>query len=381
MSVTRCIGFLINPIAGMGGRVGLKGTDDMIDEAQSLGAQPIAQQRAAEALNELVSLLQASPLPLHWLTCAGDMGEAVLKTAGVSQEAIEIVHAVTGQYSAKDTQLVVQRFLQHGAELIVFCGGDGTARDICSIVENKVPILGIPSGVKMFSGVFGTNPVRSAQTINAFLRNRLNTAQAEVLDLDEASYRAGEWKVRLYHAAMTPFEPKHMQAAKAMIENADDAAVKDGIAEYLLEQFRHDSSMLVLLGAGSTVESVADRWGIGNTLLGIDAVVNGKLVGSDLNEQQLLELLEKFKTRKLVLSPIGAQGFVLGRGNLQLSPAVVRAIGSRNIMVIATPAKLARTPVLRFDTGDAELDRELAANGFIRVITGYRRRRLVKTML
>lgn len=202
-----------------------------------------------------------------------------------------------------------------------------------------------------------------------------------MLDLDEASYRAGEWKVRLYYAALTPFEPKHMQAAKAMIENADDAAVKDGIAEYLLEQFRHDSSMLVLLGAGSTVESVADRWGIGNTLLGIDAVVNGKLVGSDLNEQQLLELLEKFKTRKLVLSPIGAQGFVLGRGNLQLSPAVVRAIGSRNIMVIATPAKLARTPVLRFDTGDAELDRELAANGFIRVITGYRRRRLVKTML
>jgi len=377
----KCIGFLINPIAGMGGRVGLKGTDGMAEEARLRGARPIAQQRAAEAIGELAKLLQALPLPLKWLTCSGDMGEAVLRAAGIATNEIEIVHAASDLSTADDTRRAVQRFIERGVELIVFCGGDGTARDICSVAENKVPILGIPSGVKMYSGVFGTNPVRSAETIDAFLRDQLNTAPAEVLDLDEASYRAGEWKVRLYHDALTPFEPKNIQSAKAMIDEADDAAVKDGIAEYLLEQFRRDASTLVLLGAGSTVKSVADRWGINKTLLGIDAVVNGKLVGSDLNEQQLLELLDKFKTRKLVLSPIGAQGFVLGRGNLQLSPAVIRTIGSRNIMVIATPAKLARTPVLRFDTGDATLDRELAANGFIRVVTGYRRRRLVKTML
>lgn len=375
------IGFLINPIAGMGGRVGLKGTDDMAEKAQSLGAQPIAQQRATEAINELARLLQASPLPLRWLTCSGDMGEAVLKAVGVSQDDIEIVHAASDLSTADDTRRAVRRFIERGVELIVFCGGDGTARDICSVAENKVPILGIPSGVKMYSGVFGTNPVRSAETIDAFLRDQLNTAQAEVLDLDEAAYRAGEWKVRLYHGAITPFEPKHMQSAKTLIEDVDETVIKDGIAEYLLEQFRHDMSALVLLGAGSTVKSVADRWGLDKTLLGIDAVVNGKLVGSDLNERQILELLGKFKTRKLVLSPVGAQGFILGRGNLQLSPAVVRAIGCKNIIVIATPAKLARTPVLRFDTGDAALDRELADDGYIRVITGYRHRRLVKTML
>ena len=379
------VGFLINPIAGMGGRVGLKGTDGLADKARALGAEPVAQQRAKQTVDELLRLLSGassiSCLSLQWLTCSGDMGETVLRSAGVSANALEIVHRIAGDPSAEDTRQAVQHFLKKQVDLIVFCGGDGTARDICSVAGFDVPILGIPSGVKMFSGVFGANPAHCAEIIYAFLQDRLTTAQADVLDLDEARYRAGEWKVQLYQIALTPFEPKHMQSAKTLIEDIDETAIKDGIAEFLLEQFRCDASMLVLLGAGSTVKSVGDRWGIEKTLLGIDAVVNGELIGRDLNEQQILELLGKFKTRKLVLSPIGAQGFVLGRGNLQLSHTVIRAIGSQNIIVIATPAKLARTPVLRFDTGDAALDRELAANGFIRVITGYRRRRLVKTML
>lgn len=376
------IGFFINPIAGMGGRVGLKGTDNMVDQALALGARPVAQKRAEEAVTKLLRLLShAAPLSLQWLTCAGDMGETVLKAAGVSANAIEIIHTPAGKPSAEDTQCTVRRFMKRNVDLIVFCGGDGTARDICSVVGINMPILGIPSGVKMFSGVFGTNPVRSAETIFAFLQDQLEAAQTDVLDLDEARYRAGEWKVQLYYAALTPFEPTHMQSAKTLIEDADDMAAKVGIATFLLEQFQHERSVLILLGAGSTVKSVGDRWGIEKTLLGIDAVVNGKCVGSDLNEQQVLELLEKFKARKLVLSPIGAQGFVLGRGNLQLSPAVIRSIGAGNIIVIATPAKLAKTPVLRFDTGDATLDRELAGGGYLRVVTGYRRRRLVKTIL
>jgi predicted polyphosphate/ATP-dependent NAD kinase len=374
------IGFLINPIAGMGGRVGLKGTDGVVEEARALGAQPLAPQRAAEALHELARLLSCvAPIPIRWLTCSGIMGEEALRSAGFSKEDIEIVHTMSGEPTADDTKGAVQRFLIRDVELIFFCGGDGTARDICCVVDLKVPILGIPSGVKMYSGVFGTNPVRTAEIVFAFLQGRLTTAQADVLDLDEAFYREDEWKVQLYHAALTPYEPMYVQSAKALIEDTSDAAVKDAIAQYLLEQFEREEAALVLLGPGSTVKSVGDRWGIEKMLLGIDAVVDGRLVGGDLNERQILDLLSKFKKRKLVLSPIGAQGFVLGRGNLQLSPSVIQTIGIENIIVIATPAKLAHTPVLRFDTGSVALDNDLIRKGYIRVVIGYRRRRLVRT--
>ena len=376
------IGFLINPIAGMGGRVGLKGTDGVVEEARALGAQPIAPQRAAEALHELARLLSyVAPIPIRWLTCSGIMGEEALRSAGFYKEDIEIVHTMSGEPTAYDTKGAVRHFLMRDVELIFFCGGDGTARDICCIVGLKVPILGIPSGVKMYSGIFGTNPVRTAEIVFAFLQGQLTTAQADVLDLDEAHYREGEWKVQLYHAALTPYEPMYVQSAKALIEDTSDAAVKDAIAQYLLEQFKREEAELVLLGPGSTVKSVGDRWGIEKMLLGIDAVVDGKLAGGDLNERQILDLLGEFKKRKLVLSPIGAQGFILGRGNLQLSPSVIRAIGLENIIVIATPAKLAHTPVLRFDTGSVALDNELIRKGYIRVVIGYRRRKLVRTAI
>ncbi len=379
----KCIGFFINPIAGMGGRVGLKGTDGVVEEARALGAQPVAHQRAAKALSELARLLSgvSGVASIRWLTCSGIMGEEALRLAGFSEGDIEIVHTTPGEPTADDTRGAVRSFLMRDVDLVFFCGGDGTARDICSVAGLKVPILGIPSGVKMYSGVFGTNPVRTAEIVFAFLQGQLTTAQADVLDFDEARYREGKWNVRLYHAALTPYEPMHTQSAKALIEDTGDAAAKDAIAEYLLEQFQREEAELVLLGPGSTVKSVGDRWGIEKALLGIDAVVDGKLADKDLNEFQILDLLGEFKKRKLVLSPIGAQGFVLGRGNLQLSPGVIRAIGLENIIVIATPAKLARTPVLRFDTGNVALDDELTREEYIRVVTGYRRRRLVRTAL
>ena len=170
-------------------------------------------------------------------------------------------------------------------------------------------------------------------------------------------------------------------SAKALIEVAGEDEVKDAIADTLREQFANDLGLLVLLGPGSSVRSVAAHLGLEKTLLGIDAMADGELVGRDINECQILELLARYPRRALVLSPIGAQGFVLGRGNLPLSPEVIRAVGRDNIVVIATPAKLARTPILRFDTGDPSLDQELAARGYVRVLTGYRRRRLVKVMI
>ena len=375
------IGFLVNPIAGMGGRVGLKGTDGVVEEARTLGAEPVAPRRAEEALREFVrSRSEESGLPeVRWLTCSGEMGEDLLREAGIGEDEIEVVHPTSRVPSVADTREAVKSFLAKGADLVLFCGGDGTARDICAVAGPGVPILGIPSGVKMYSGVFGTSPPRTAGILLAFLQDRITTTQADILDLDEACYRADRWHVRLYHSALTPYEPAYTQSAKAVIEEAGEAEAREEIADSLAEQFAHEPGTLVLLGPGSTVKAIADRWGIEKTLLGIDAVVDGELVGRDLDEARLLELSAEFERKRLVLSPIGAQGFLLGRGNLQLSPGVIGAIGIENITVIATPGKLARTPVLRFDTGDPDLDAKLTRKGYLLVETGYRQRRVVKT--
>jgi len=369
------VGFLINPIAGMGGRVGLKGTDAVAAEALRRGAQPIANARALEALHQLKRL---GPLPdVTWLTGSGAMGHDALRTTGLSP--IEVVHETASEPSAQDTQACVQQFLAARVDLILFCGGDGTARDIGSIAGEDTPILGIPSGVKMYSGVFGVTPARTAEILLRYLRREIGLASVEILDLDEEKYRHDEWAVRLYMAAKTPFEPTYVQAAKALIVGADEDAVKEDIAAHMGEEIASHPHTLFLLGPGSTVQAVARSLHVDKTLLGIDAIAHGGIVGKDLAEQQILGLLARYGARKLVLSPIGAQGFVLGRGNQPLSPAVIRQIGTANIIVVATPAKLARTQTLRFDTGDPALDADLISRKFWPVVIGYRRTRLVKT--
>lgn len=372
------IGFLINPIAGMGGRVGLKGTDGMAKQARALGAGPVSAERAAEMLRELRLVLgKLDNVPeFRWLTCSGHMGEDALTDAGFTNFDIAFTPSETSSH--RDTTAASKAFVSSGADLIVFCGGDGTARDVCHVTSTATPILGIPSGVKMYSGVFGVTPARTAALLVAYVRNELDIIETEILDLDEDRYRQGEWVVRLYQAAATPFEPTLTQATKAMFDEHADTEVKHDIADHLCEEMKRNPQRLYILGPGGTVHFVGQSLNIEKTLLGIDAVLAGNLVASDVNEQQLLDLIDTHDEVCLVLSPIGAQGFVLGRGNLQLSPNVVSRIGRENIRVIAAPAKLARTPVLQFDTGDPSLDALLAGDDYWPVITGYHKHRMVK---
>jgi predicted polyphosphate/ATP-dependent NAD kinase len=371
------IGFVINPIAGMGGRVGLKGTDGVAAEAVRRGAQPTANTRALEALCKFKILLDSAinPPAIEWLTATGAMGRDALMSAGFIAD--EVMYAAPTEPSARDTKAAVERFLAAGIDLVLFCGGDGTARDICAITGDSTPVLGIPAGVKMYSGVFGVTPARTAEILMRFLAHEIGLARVEIVDLDEEKYRRDEWAVRLYMSAQTPFEPTYLQSAKALISGVDEEAIKDDIAEQLREDIEAKPGTLFLLGPGSTVQAVGRALQIDKTLLGIDAVADGKIVGKDLDERQILDMLDRYPDRKLVLSPIGAQGFLLGRGNQPLSPAVIRRIGADNFLVISTPAKLTRTPLLRFDTGDAALDAAMISRKFFTVIIGYRRTRLV----
>lgn len=375
------IGFLINPIAGMGGRVGLKGTDGVVDKAVELGAQPMAHLKAGETLRELHRLLENSSVShsIQWVTCSGRMGADALTQAGFT--GVETAHEAGEPPTADDTKAAARRFLDRGVDLILFCGGDGTARDICSVTARDTPVLGIPAGVKMYSGVFGVSTTRTAEILIGFLDGHLGASEADVLDLDEDRYREGEWCVRLYYGALTPYEPTYTQSQKMLIEESTDAEVKQEIAKHLLEEIEAGPDVLFLLGPGSTVRSIGEMLEIDKTLLGIDAVLDARIVGKDLNERQILELLDRHPHCKLVLSPIGAQGFILGRGNLPLTPEIVRAIGGENLIIVATPAKLARTPLLRFDTGDVALDAELGATGYFPVVIGYRLRRMVKVVV
>jgi len=369
------IGFLVNPIAGMGGRVGLKGTDGVADEAIKLGAEPVSPKKAVETIKEFLS--KYSQDDINWYTCSGEMGEDELKKANIKNFKIIYSHSKE-KTTSNDTKNACKKFLENGVDLILFCGGDGTARDIFSIVKNKIPILGIPSGVKMHSGVFGINTNAAAKMLHEFANKRLAVGDAEIMDLDEERYRKGDWNIKLFGIAKGIVEPMYVQVGKTVFESVSEDAVKEERAEHIIDDMKENKEYLYLMGSGGTVDYIAKKIGVKNTLLGIDAIYQNKLIGSDLNEKEILKLLDKYAKAKVILSPIGAQGFILGRGNLQLSPKVVRKIALDNIIVISTPSKLLSTPVLRVDTGDKKLDRDFAKKEFMMVVVGYRLSRVVK---
>ncbi|MFQ5975183.1 MAG: ATP-NAD kinase family protein [Candidatus Hydrothermarchaeales archaeon] len=356
------IGFLINPIAGMGGRVGLKGTDgeEILKEAVKRGAEPISKIRAKEALEGLTEY------QFEILTSGGKMGESVLQEIGFLN--FLVVYSPSDITTAQDTIDACRDFLQNDVDLILFCGGDGTARDIYGVIGKKRPILGIPAGVKMHSSVFAITPKAASKIVIDFLEGKSIMGEGEVVDTDEDKYRKGELDVRLYGYALTPKAPALLQSSKSAFYGITEEKAKEAIASFAAE-FMRDGS-LYILGPGSTVMKISDLMGIEKSLLGVDLVKDGKLLCKDAGEQEILKILEKEGKAKILVSPIGAQGFVFGRGNQQISAEVIKKVGVENIIILATPQKLEQTPVLLVDTGDSNLDAQLS--GERQVIAGYR---------
>jgi predicted polyphosphate/ATP-dependent NAD kinase len=370
------IGLLVNPIAGMGGKVGLKGTDGVVEKARKLGAEQIAPKKAEETLKEFYTNFSQNK-KINWLTCKGLMGADEL--ISVIGQNIDIIYTPKDSITtSSDTKNACKEFLRQDLDLLLFCGGDGTARDIVKIVNKKIPLLGIPSGVKMHSGVFGITVHATAKILYEFINKRLIIGDVEIMDLDENKYRKGEWNIRLFGTAKGIVEPTYVQVGKSLYESVSDDAVKEELAEHIQDEMKQHPDFLYLFGSGGTIDYIAHKLNFENTLLGIDAVFNDKLVGKDLNEEKLLKLLSKHKKAKVLLSPIGAQGFILGRGNLQLSPKIIKKIGLDNIIVLSTPSKLIHTPFLRVDTGDKRLDKQFAELEFLMVTIGYRLSRVVK---
>ncbi len=308
----RTIGLIINPVSGMGGKVGLKGTDgrEILDKAIKLGAVKEAPSKAVKALKKLEPIKEE----LLILTSSFDMGENQCKLLGFDYE---IIHKSTQKTNALDTIKAAKLMEKRGVELIIFVGGDGTARNIYEAINNRVVVLGIPAGVKIHSPVYGNTPESAGELALLYLKgDNLNVKEEEVIDnMEEEIY--------------------------------------------------------YIIGPGTTTRAIMETLNLPSTLLGVDIVKDKKVIKLDCNEEDILNILDDNKGR-LIITPTGGQGYLLGRGNQQISPKVLKIIGKDNILIIAPNSKivdLRGNPLLIY-TGDETTDKKLA--GYYRIKVGYK---------
>ncbi len=373
----RTVGVVVNPIAGMGGRVGLKGTDNKVDEAVRRGAEPRAPARAVAALEQL---RRAGDVAL--VTYGGVMGEDAAREAGYDPVVVGHPDADTPtDTDSADTREAVRQFVAYrppdddeprdvddeapsGVDLVLFVGGDGTAVDVAETLEAldaDVPMLGVPAGVKVYSSVFAVTPRAAGRLAATYDR----TATREVNDIDEDAFRGGDVTTELRALAEVPAGDA-LQSAKQ---------IGGGTVEQLAEAVAADvePGVTYVLGPGSTLDAVKTELGFDGTPLGVDVWRDGEVLAADATEAEILEAMDG--DTEVVVSPIGGQGFVFGRGNDQISPAVIRRA---TVTVVASRSKLDDIGVLRVDTGDPDLDEAL--QGWQRVRVGTYERRLLKVV-
>ena len=377
------IGVLVNPDAGLGGRLGFKGSDGRADEARSSGAKDRAGPRMMEAITHIFNLIQSKKcLEFDLFVCGGKMGSDWIKEIPFPN--LKVIGDWQGKTSAKDTTLAVELLLEEDVDLIMYAGGDGTTRDIIETLESleslELPLIGVPSGVKMYSGCFAEDTLAAAEVLAAWINGDLGFSTTEVLDMDEESYRLGDWKIDMFGQAITPASPLWIQGSKHQVQAVGEDEVLESLSEHILEIYVENENCLIIWGAGGSLNKIANLCNLDTTLLGIDISKGNKLIGTDLSEKELISILDNYSENEIVLllSPMGGQGFLIGRGNLQLSPDVLRKIGIDNIMGVATPAKLLSISRIRIDTGDTSLDKEIRGKKYVKIIQGYRTIKIVK---
>lgn len=363
------LGLVVNPLAGLGGSVALKGSDgsDTAARALALGAEPKAERRAGQALAQL------SGLDIEILTWGGSMGEEVARTAGFEPRVLG--QPVTQPTTAEDTERAVLAIADAGVDLILFAGGDGTARNICAVLGERCPVLGVPAGVKIHSGVYAVTPAAAGELVAMLVRGELVTlSEGEVRDIDEQAFRAGQVRARYYGDLLVPSEHRYLQHVKNGAREDESLVVADIAADFVETM---QPNVRYVIGSGSTVAAIMDELGLPNTLLGVDLIENGELLATDCTEQQLLELTDGYPTR-IVITLIGGQGHLIGRGNQQIGAELLRRVGRNALYVVATKSKLNALEgrPLIVDSGDPELDRSLS--GLIEIHTGYRDRVLYR---
>ena len=360
------VGLIINPVAGIGGRVGLKGSDgaEIQSQALAMGAEPLADQRVKETLSNLDKSLSE----ITWLCASGAMGADLLTEMAIPHQVI--YHPTSQTTTPEDTVSATAALHAHEVDLLLFAGGDGTARDVMNGLQDEQLCLGIPAGCKIYSGVFAVTPIAAAEVIKQILAGELyQFTAANVLDIDEEQYRKGQINTRLYGDMRIPETAHYVQNVK-IAGKENEELVKEDIAAWLLELMEDDT--LYLIGSGRICMALKDQLGFAGTLIGVDVVLNHELVAKDANEDELMALIAEHEGPvRLIITPIGGQGILLGRGNHTICHKVIEHLGMKNTWVVASKSKLKALDgrPLRLDTGNASLDARLS--GYIPVITGY----------
>ena len=370
------LGFIVNPIAGMGGKVGLKGTDNVLKEAISRGAHLIAPARAKEFLRKLEESSSETNIGIDILTCPDIMGENETKSTGLAFQVLSM--KTRKETSAEDTKEAVRLLTLEKVDLIVFVGGDGTAKDVLDAMTDlrTTPVLGVPSGVKMYSSIFAVSPSDAAEVVLAFAQNQAEIEELEIMDADENAIRNDTFSVKLYGFLKGPFLPACVQGSKQISpETVDEKDNQTAIARFIIEETPPEATLI--LGPGTTVKRLAELLQVNKTLLGVDVYRKGR-VNLDVDEKKILEEVKDWHNTWIVVSPTGHQGILFGRGNQQISPRIIKNVGKERIIIAATKSKLQNIQenILRVDTGDAEADSMI--RGYIKVVTDYREWRLVQ---
>lgn len=368
MSAILHIGLIVNPLAGLGGSLALKGSDGEVLRERVSGLTAEQRRRATQRVERALAPLAGAGDSVRFTTWAGDMGALALEELGIP--ATVLGETSTGLTSPEDTRRAAEAMLAAQVDIIVFAGGDGTARDICDVVGSSFPVLGIPAGVKMHSGVFAVSPEAGGELLLQLARGGLVGLQAqEVRDIDEEAFRHDVVRSRFYGEMLVPGEGRYLQHTKVGGRESHDLVAAD-IAAWLVENM--EAGRTYLVGPGSTTAAIMEQLGLPNTLLGVDAVRDNEVLASDADESTLLQLLADAPGgATIIVTVIGGQGHIFGRGNQQLSPAVIRAVGLDNIILIAAKSKIAALegrPLL-VDTNDPELDQALS--GYRTIVTGY----------
>ena len=392
------MGLIVNPMAGLGGRVGLKGSDGAAiqQRAREMGAVPQALNRAAQAMERLKTVQH-----LEIITYPGEMGEDAALAGGRAggprtsrtddsryvrpcphrTSSVRVIGSIIpGATTAQDTRAAAREMQRLAVDLLLFAGGDGTARDIYEAVGLDLPVLGIPAGVKIHSAVYATNPLSAGELAALYLDGQVESLrEAEVMDIDEEAFRQGTLSATLYGYLKIPYRTSLVQSQK--VPSAGEGAARSAIAEDLVDKMgTTGDGILYIIGPGTTTRAITEELGLEKTLLGVDVVLNRELVARDANEAVLLALLQEHGKgkAKIIVTPIGGQGYLFGRGNQQISPRVIQQVGRENIIAVSTPDKLhalGSRPLL-VDTGDRTVDEMLS--GYLMIATGYNERAVRK---
>lgn len=359
------IGLIVNPVAGIGGKVGLKGSDgeETLRRALCLGAKPESNNKAVVALRQLAPVKDK----VHIYAFPGEMGADAAIDCGLPVTVLGDIEA--GHTKPADTVRAAHALKEAGVDIVLFAGGDGTARNVLDAVGTSAPVLGIPAGCKIHSAVYALNPRRAGELIVRLGEGRVSRfREAEVMDIDEELFRQNRVQARLYGYMKVPEERSFVQNMKSG-RGKSEAAATEQMANYVADMMQKD--MLYIVGPGSTTRAVMDKLRLQNTLLGVDIVYNNEVITGDATENDIMSALEQYGAAKIIVTVIGGQGYVFGRGNQQLSARVIRSVGKENITIIASKDKMLSLigQSLYVDTGDEETNAYLC--GYYKVVVGY----------